>query len=104
MRFKHSVAAAVSACLLSTSLLTPAFAVDIQEKTERAKAQIPVCYRNFGTVAVREPDNKWWEGLKLDSPEALIKVLVMRSGCFTVLDRGKGFEMMQQERALSAGG
>ncbi len=28
----------------------------------------------------------------------------MRSGCFTVLDRGKGFEMMQQERALSAGG
>jgi curli biogenesis system outer membrane secretion channel CsgG len=104
MRFKYSVAAAASACLFSGFLAAPAFAVDIQEKTARAKDQIPVCTRNLGTVAVREPDNKWWEGLKLDSPEALIKVLVMRSGCFTVLDRGKGFEMMQQERALASGG
>jgi curli biogenesis system outer membrane secretion channel CsgG len=87
-------------CLLSSS----AFAADIRDKTEKAKAEIPTCSRNLGTVAVREPDNKWWEGLKLDSPEALIKVLVMRSGCFTVLDRGKGFEMMQQERALASGG
>lgn len=92
--------------ILAATLLTAgaAQAASVQEKTEQAKAQIPVCSRNLGTVAVREPDNKWWEGLKLDSPEALIKVLVMRSGCFTVLDRGKGFEMMQQERALASGG
>lgn len=104
MRLGKPVAMTAAACLAVTSLATPSFAASIQDKTEKAKAEIPVCTRNLGTVAVREPDNKWWEGLKLDSPEALIKVLVMRSGCFTVLDRGKGFEMMQQERALAAGG
>ncbi len=54
--------------------------------------------------AVREPANKWWEGLGLESPEALLKIFVQRSGCFTLVDRGKGFEMAQQERALAAGG
>jgi curli biogenesis system outer membrane secretion channel CsgG len=29
---------------------------------------------------------------------------VRQSGCFTLVDRGKGFEMAQQERALAAGG
>ncbi len=53
---------------------------------------------------MREPDNKWWEGLGLESPEALIKLFVQRSGCFTLVDRGKGFELAQQERALAAGG
>ena len=28
----------------------------------------------------------------------------MKSGCFTLVDRGKGFEMAQQERALASGG
>ena len=27
-----------------------------------------------------------------------------KSGCFTLLDRGKGFQMSQQERALASGG
>lgn len=104
MRLGKSVAMTAAVCLAASAVATPAFSASIQDKTNKAKAEIPVCSRNLGTVAVREPDNKWWEGLKLDSPEALIKVLVMRSGCFTVLDRGKGFEMMQQERALAAGG
>jgi curli biogenesis system outer membrane secretion channel CsgG len=104
MRLGKSIAVTAAVCMAATSLSTPSVAASIRDKTEKAKAEIPACYRNLGTVAVREPDNKWWEGLKLDSPEALIKLLVMRSGCFTVLDRGKGFEMMQQERALAAGG
>jgi hypothetical protein len=42
--------------------------------------------------------------LGLESPEALLKLFVRQSGCFTLVDRGKGFEMAQQERALAAGG
>ena len=42
--------------------------------------------------------------LGLESPEALLKVFVMKSGCFTLVDRGAGFAMAQQERALAAGG
>jgi len=34
----------------------------------------------------------------------LLKLFVRQSGCFTLVDRGKGFEMAQQERALAAGG
>jgi hypothetical protein len=55
-------------------------------------------------LAVHEPENHWWEGLGLSSPEAVIKVLVMKSQCFTLLDRGRGFEAAQQERALASGG
>ena len=76
----------------------------IQRKTDQAQAQSPTCSRKLGALAVRQPQNNWWAGLGLESPEAVIKVLVQQSGCFTLVDRGAGFEMAQQERALAAGG
>lgn len=36
-------------------------------------------------------------------PLPLLKLLVSRSRCFTVVDRGAGFDALQRERALSAG-
>ena len=61
---------------------------------------IPTCDTKIGTLAVAEPENKWWVALNLESPEALIKVFVSQSKCFTLLDRGKGLAAAQQERAL----
>ncbi len=52
--------------------------------------QIPTCDKRIGTLAVTEPENKWWLAYNLESPEALIKVFVSQSKCFTLLDRGKG--------------
>ena len=89
---------------LAALLTAPAFAESIREKTERKAADIPTCGRNLGTIAIREPDHNWWSDLKLSSPEVLLKVFVRKSGCFTLVDRGKGFEMAQQERALASGG
>lgn len=66
--------------------------------------QIPVCDQKIGTLAVTEPDNKWWVAYELESPEALIKMFVAESKCFTLLDRGKGLAAAQQERALSSSG
>ncbi len=66
--------------------------------------QIPVCDTKIGTLAVTEPENKWWQAYNLESPEALIKVFVSESKCFTLLDRGKGLAAAQQERALSSSG
>jgi curli biogenesis system outer membrane secretion channel CsgG len=100
MRLRKFAALAAAIAISSPS----AFAASIQEKTDRAQAEIPNCTHKIGTLAVREPENKWWEGLGLESPEALLKVFVMKSRCFTLVDRGKGFEMAQQERALSANG
>jgi Curli production assembly/transport component CsgG/Bacterial SH3 domain len=66
--------------------------------------QIPVCDRKIGTLAVSEPQNAWWTALNLESPAALIKVYVSQSKCFTLVDRGKGLQAAQAERALAASG
>ena len=71
-----------------------------------APPEIPQCNHKIGTVAVQEADNgnRWWSGMGLESPTALIKVYVARSGCFTLVDRGKGLMAAEQERALAGGG
>jgi len=108
MRHGKPLLAAVAASVLATAAMTaPAQAQLLQSGTAKAaekQAQIPTCARRLGALAVRQPQNKWWEGLGLESPEALLKVFVQQSNCFTLVDRGAGFEMAQQERALAAGG
>jgi hypothetical protein len=66
--------------------------------------QVPRCDKRYGTVSVKEPETKWWRELQLESPESLIKVFVAESGCFTLVDRGKGLEAAQAERELAATG
>jgi ABC-type sugar transport system substrate-binding protein len=62
---------------------------------KKAPPEIPKCEKKIGTLAVTEPENKWWTSLQLESPEALIKVFVSQSGCFTLVDRGKGLAAAQ---------
>ncbi len=93
-----------TAAVMTVALAAPAGAESIKEKTDRKVADIPTCSRNLGAIAIREPDNRWWDGLGLASPEALLKVFVRKSRCFTLVDRGKGFELAQQERQLASGG
>jgi curli biogenesis system outer membrane secretion channel CsgG len=103
MRFGNILTIAI--CLASAAFAAPAFAQSsIAAKTAQKEAEIPNCTHKIGTLAVNEPQNRWWEGLGLESPEALLKVFVMKSGCFTLLDRGAGFRAAQQERALASGG
>ncbi len=79
---------------------SPAFAKDKAEEDDG----IPVCDHKIGTVAVKEPETNWWREYNLESPEALIKVFVSESKCFTLVDRGKGLQAAQQERALASSG
>ncbi len=80
-----------------------ASAVQAGEKDTKEPV-IPTCDKKIGTLAVTEPENKWWAGLNLESPEALIKVFVSQSKCFTLVDRGKGLAAAQAERALAGSG
>lgn len=65
---------------------------------------IPTCDKKLGVLAVAEPQNKWWTQYNLESPEALIKVFVSKSKCFTLVDRGKGMQVAQGERELASSG
>ena len=65
---------------------------------------IPTCDKKLGTLAVTEPENRWWQALNLESPETLIKVFVSQSKCFTLVDRGKGLAAAEKERALAGSG
>lgn len=66
--------------------------------------EIPKCDKKIGTLAVKEPERTWWVDLQLESPEALIKIFVNESKCFTLVDRGKGLAAAQAERELAGGG
>ncbi len=97
----------LAGCIAATFLLaqaTPVYAETAQEQRAKKEAQIPKCEKKMGTLAVIEPEKNWWTEFGLGSPAALIKVYVNQSGCFTLVDRGKGMAAAQAERALASGG
>ena len=105
MRLGTQAAVVAALSLASTCLVTPVFAqTSIREKTDQKQAEIPTCTHKLGALAVNQPQTNWWTALGVESPEALLKVFVQKSGCFTLVDRGAGFQMAQQERALASGG
>jgi curli biogenesis system outer membrane secretion channel CsgG len=69
-----------------------------------AQSQIPVCTRKLGTIAIVEPDNQWWREYNLGSPEAIIKIFVQQSQCFTMVNRGSAMRSRAMERAMADNG
>ncbi len=95
------------AALAVTFTGASAFAADkssARQKQERGTQNIPVCGRNLGTVAIVEPENQWWREYSLGSPEAILRVFVQRSRCFTLVNRGRSLENRAMERALADNG
>ena len=91
--------------LLAAVTATAAATVTLTAYADTSQApQIPICDKKIGTLAVNEPQDPWWTAMQLDSPAALIKVYVAQSKCFTLVDRGKGLQAAQAERALAASG
>ncbi len=70
----------------------------------RGQAEIPVCTHRIGTLAIVPSDNEWWKQYNLGSPEAIIKVFVQQSGCFTMVNRGSAMQSRAMERALAEQG
>jgi len=50
------------------------------------------------------PDKEWWRELNLGSPEAIIKVFVQQSGCFSMVNRDRAMQSRAMERALAEQG
>ena len=99
--------AIVTLAALAILAASPVASVQGQDKSsarkqqEKGTAQIPRCRRNLGTVAIVEPDNQWWRELSLGSPEAIMRVFVQQSGCFTLVNRGRSMQSRAMERALA---
>jgi curli biogenesis system outer membrane secretion channel CsgG len=101
---KIVLAMAAAAIVLTGTSASAASKSSARKKQDRGTQEIPQCYRNLGTVAIVEPDNKWWRELSLGSPEAILRVFAQRSGCFTLVNRGKSLENRAMERALAEQG
>lgn len=107
MNWMPMARAALTCAVLTTvalAAIAPAAAKTAQEKRAQKTAEIPICAKKIGSLAVIEPESQWWRQYELGSPEALIKIFVNKSKCFTLVDRGKGMAALQAERALASGG
>ncbi len=102
----------ISVIAISSMLAFVPAAASAQEKgassarkaQAKGTAEIPVCGKRIGTIAIIEPENQWWRELNLGSPEAILRVFVQKSGCFGLVNRGRSMQSTAMERALAEQG
>jgi curli biogenesis system outer membrane secretion channel CsgG len=93
----------------SESARTPITGSAGGETSQNAMAKLERCDQSLGTLAVTEDQaSPWYYRLtheyKLPSTVPLIRLLVQQSNCFVVVERGRGFGQIQNERALQQSG
>ncbi|HYL22981.1 MAG TPA: CsgG/HfaB family protein, partial [Burkholderiales bacterium] len=72
-------------------------------------ADLETCTESLGTLAVVEDRNAAWfntfrDQYKVQSTVPLIRMLVQKSNCFVVVERGAAMNNLMQERALDRSG
>jgi hypothetical protein len=71
---------------------------------ETTRPEIPRCAKSLGAITIVDGDRQGWTVYDLQSPQKLLKLYVQKSGCFTLVDRGAGFDAAQRERDLEKQG
>lgn len=103
LRFVLPVSAAVSVM----AAMTPALGAQpsgAQRAQVAAESDVPHCARKLGTVSVADGDDPYgWTQFSLAPPSKLLKVLIQRSGCFNLVDRGTGLHAAEIERNIGGG-
>jgi curli biogenesis system outer membrane secretion channel CsgG len=75
-----------------------------QQTQQAMMNDVPHCLRKLGTLSVMDGDDpSGWTQFQLAGPQKLLKVLVQRSGCFYLVDRGSGLSAAQRERDIGGG-
>jgi curli biogenesis system outer membrane secretion channel CsgG len=73
-----------------------------------AQNQLEHCNETLGTLAVIEDRNASWyhhmQQYKVQSTVPLLRMLVQKSNCFVVVERGQAMNSMRQERNLDRSG
>lgn len=101
---KTIAGAVLALCAAFTSTTAFADASSGRKLQAGGTQEIPICARKLGTVAIVEPDTQWWRDYNLGSPEAILRVFVQKSGCFTMVNRGRSMQSRAMERALADDG
>lgn len=96
-----------AALLLATSSLASAKEPKLASASSGQKLQqstmddVPRCTRKMGTLSIVDGDDpRGWTQYQLAPPQKLLKVLVQRSGCFNIVDRGTGLQAAERERNI----
>ena len=97
------IATSAMTCCVATaanaqSLAKPSSGQRLQESSAN---DVPRCARKLGTLSIVDGDDpRPWTQYSLAPPSKLLKVLVQRSGCFNLVDRGSGLQAAQLERNI----
>jgi len=93
------------AAVAAAGLVTAPEASAQPRATASQTPQVPRCTRNLGTISIQDGDtHQGWRGMNLQPPAGLLRVVVQQSGCFTVVERGRGLDAAMRERELAGGG
>ncbi|MEM9965921.1 MAG: SH3 domain-containing protein, partial [Asticcacaulis sp.] len=69
---------------------------------DKMVAEIPRCTKRLGTISIVDGDDPYfWRQNNLAAPQKLLRVIVQKSGCFSLVDRGAGLNAAQAERNLN---
>jgi curli biogenesis system outer membrane secretion channel CsgG len=103
---KQFVTGAALLALLASAMpaqAKPAKPSKAQKTQEQMVTDVPRCTRKLGTVSIADGDDPYgWTQYNLAPPAKLLKVLVQRSGCFNLVDRGTGLNAAQLERNIGS--
>ena len=96
-----------TSAVIALAISSPAIAAKKPKESSGQKAQVaavtdvPRCVRKLGTLSIADGDDPYgWTQYSLGPPAKLLKVLVQRSGCFNLVDRGSGLNAAQLERNI----
>jgi hypothetical protein len=74
-----------------------------QQLQQQLMNDVPKCNRKLGTISVADGDDpRAWTQWSLQPPSKLLKVLIQRSGCFNLVDRGTGLNAAALERDIGS--
>ncbi|MFA7585620.1 MAG: SH3 domain-containing protein [Novosphingobium sp.] len=108
---KFMGAAALVSVALSSVVVAPtagakprqARASNAEQLQRQAMNDVPRCTRNLGTLSIADGDDPYgWTQFSLAPPAKLLKVMVQRSGCFSLVDRGTGLKAAELERNIGS--
>ena len=104
----HFARSLTAVAALTVMLTTPAEAQIFGRRSNDAAASVinetPRCTQNLGTVTIADTQGALFNQLGVGAPSELLRYLIRESGCFTLIERGPGMDVVERERGLGAAG